>query len=91
MQCKHQLAIPHCTEVREAKAAAEQAHREQIDNLARQHAQELQAAMAAWAAKEEAAKQLLADAQAKAKADMKVCLPMIRLSAGSRCISCTEC
>ena len=70
--------------MREAKAAAEQAHRELVDDLARQHAQELQEAAAGWAAKEEAAKQLLADAQAKAKADMKVCPHIIDMCQG-RC------
>jgi len=69
--------------MRESKAAAEQAHRMQIDaltkqhaDLAKQHAEEAQAAAVAWTAKEEAARQLLADTKQKAKADMKVGPPL---------------
>lgn len=55
-------------ELQEAKAAVEQ----QVEELTQRHAQESQAAAVSWAAKEEAARQLLDDTKQKAKADMKV-------------------
>jgi hypothetical protein len=68
----------------EAKAAMEQAHRAEVDNLARQHAEELRDAQALWVAKDLAAGELLAEVKQTVKAEMKVFFPPLRATAKTR-------